>query len=71
MESGTDGLLPLGGESGMEPSLEAEDIYRRIEALSSERKARLIHRLISTLTTDELANVLDEIAIKLRNTGSQ
>lgn len=71
MESGTDGLFQLGDESEMEPSLEVEDIYRRVEALSSDKKARLIHRLLVTLTTDELANVLDEIAIKLRSAGSQ
>ena len=70
MESGTDGLFHLGDESEMEPSLEVEDIYRRIEALSSERKTRLIHRLILALTTDELANVLDEIAIRLRGAGN-
>ena len=71
MEDGTEGLLPPGSESEIGTSLEVEDIYERIEGLSRERKAQLIYRLIRTLTTDEMANVLDEVAVRFRNAGNQ
>ena len=68
MESGTEGSFHLGNEAKIGTSPEVEDIYERIKALSSERKAQLIHKLIESLATDELAVVLDEIAIRLRDT---
>ena len=70
MEDGTEGQLPPGSESEVGTSLEVEDIYERIEGLSRERKAHLIYRLIRTLTTDEMAEVLDEIAVRFRNAGN-
>jgi len=68
MESGTEGSFHLGNEAKIGTSPEVEDIYERIEALSRRRKAQLIHKLIETLTTDELAIVLDEVAARLRDT---
>ena len=71
MESGTEGLIPLGNEPQTGTSLEVEDIYDSIKTLSSAGKAQLIHRLITTLTVDEMADILDKIAIRLRNASSQ
>lgn len=71
MESGTEGLIPLGNEPQKGTSLEVEDIYDRIETLSSTMKAQLIHRLISTLTVDEMADILDDISVRLRNASGQ
>lgn len=68
MESGTEGLFDLGGEAQIGTHPEVEDIYERIEALPNNRKGRLVRKLIETLTTDELATVLDEIAIRLHET---
>lgn len=67
MESGTEELFYQDREpkTGIHP--EAEDIYNRIRALSSEQKAHLIHKVIVTLTVKELAEVLDETAARLRN----
>ncbi|MEO0770110.1 MAG: hypothetical protein AAFY72_11890 [Cyanobacteria bacterium J06649_4] len=69
MESGTEGLIPIGNEPQTGTSLEVEDIYNRIETLSSAGKAQLIHKLITTLTVDEIANILDEISTRLRNSS--
>lgn len=71
MESGTEGLSYEGRASQTEVGLEIENIYKRIEILSSEQKARLIHRMIVSLTVKELADALDEIAIRLRDIGTR
>ncbi|MEM9090987.1 MAG: hypothetical protein AAGC93_19865 [Cyanobacteria bacterium P01_F01_bin.53] len=70
MENGTEGLSHPGSEAKIGASLEVNDIYERIERLSKERKAQLIDTLIRALTTDEIADVLDEIAVRLRNAGN-
>lgn len=70
MESGTEGLFYQGRASKIVADLEVENIYQRIEALPSEQKAQLIHKVIAMLTVEELADALDEIAAKLRNAGS-
>lgn len=70
MESGTEGLFYQGRTSKIEVSLEVEDIYKRIEVLPSQERAQLIHKMIAMLTVAELADALDEIATKLRNTNS-
>lgn len=69
MESDTEGLFYLGYETEIGTSLEVEDIYERIEALPNDGKAHLIRKLIETLTIDEMANVLDEFAVRLHETG--
>ena len=68
MESDTEGPSYPGYRAAIETSLEVEDIRERIEVLSREGKARLIHGLIETLTIDEIATVLDEVAIRLHET---
>ena len=66
MESDTEGpSYPGGYRAEIETGLEVEDIRERIEVLSSEGKAQLIHRLIETLTINEIATVLDKVAIRL------
>ena len=66
MESDSEGQFPLDHEAQTEASVEVEDIYKEIEALSNDRKAQLIRKVIKTLTTDGIANFLDEIAVRLR-----
>ena len=68
MESDTEGPSYPGYRAEIETSLEVEDIRERIEVLSREGKAQLIHGLIETLTIDEIATVLDEVAIRLHET---
>jgi len=67
MESGTEGLFHIGCEAETEASLEVDYIYERIQELSDARKALLIDKLIETLTSDEIASVIDSLAIRLRN----
>ena len=66
MESDNEGQFPLDHEAQSETSVEVEDIYKEIEALSNDRKAQLFRKVIKTLTTDGIANFLDEIAVRLR-----
>ncbi len=68
MESDTEGPSYPDYGAEIETSLEVEDICERIEVLSREEKSQLIHRLIETLTIDEIATVLDEVAIRLHET---
>ena len=70
MEDGTEELLPLGSESERGKSPAVEDIYERIAGLARDEKAQLIYRLIRTLTTDEMADVLDEVSARFRNADS-
>lgn len=67
MESSAESLFRLVHENEIATSPELEDICERIEALSVESKTQLVRRLIKTLTKNEMANVLDEIAAKLHN----
>ena len=71
MESGTEGLIPIGHGPEIGTNLEVESIYERIGALSDERKVQLMRKLIQALSTDEMAQVLDELAIKLRDASNQ
>lgn len=66
MENGTEGLIPIGRALRREVSPEIEDIFKRVETLPSEEKTQLVRKLIETLTTNELAVVLDEISSRLR-----
>ncbi|MGB3297162.1 MAG: hypothetical protein WBA76_02755 [Phormidesmis sp.] len=68
MESDTEGPSYPDYRTEIETGLEVENIRERIEVLSREGKAQLIHRLIETLTIDEIATVLDEVAIRLHET---
>lgn len=68
MESGTEGLFDLGDEAQIGTHPEVEDIYERIEALSGEHRIQFIRKLIQELTTDEVASVLDGIAVRLKET---
>ena len=65
MESDTEGPSYPDYRAEIETGREVEDIRERIETLSREGKAQLIHRLIETLTIDEIATVLEEVAIRL------
>ncbi|KPQ32857.1 MAG: hypothetical protein HLUCCA11_20325 [Phormidesmis priestleyi Ana] len=62
MENNTEGLFQRGYEPEVETPLEVEGIYARIQTLSVPEKGYLLHRLIKTLTTDKMAQVLKEIS---------
>ena len=66
MENGTEWLIPFCRALIREVSPEIEDIFKRVETLPSEEKTQLVRKLIETLTTNELAVVLDEISSRLR-----
>ena len=68
MENDAEGLFQLSRQARVGTSLEVENIYESIEALPVERKAQLILNLVRTLTIDEMADILDEIANRLRDT---
>lgn len=60
-------LFQLGRKTKTETSLEVDYIYERITELSDAGKAQLIDKLIEALTADEIASVIDSLAIRLQN----
>lgn len=68
MDNDAEGLFHPSRKARVETSLEVENIYESIEALPIEGKILLILKLIRTLTIDEMADILEEIANRLRNT---
>lgn len=68
MEDSTKRLFHLGHESKQGTNLEVEDIYEKIQTLSTAKKIQLMNKLIKKLTIDEMANILDAIASRLHDT---
>ena len=62
MKNNTEGLFQRGHEPEVETLREVENIYEKVQALSVPEKGYLLHRLIKALTTDEMAQVLEELA---------
>ncbi len=67
MESDVRELFQSGHERGLGTNPEVEDVYERINALSTASRAQFMQMLIEILTKDEMANILDKVAIKLHD----
>lgn len=65
MENDTEGPFYPGYEIEIGTILEIEDINEKVKALPNDRKTQFIHEMIEAFTISEIANVLDEIAIRL------
>ena len=70
MENGTEGLFHQEHKRKSDVAPEVGNIYNRIEALPHEQRTQLILKVIKLLSVEELAEVLDEIATKLRSASS-